>query len=111
MGKKVNNFNKRTIIRKAKDSENPYTMIAKSAVQDGGLSWKATGLLCYILSLPDDWQIYVIDLASRKTDGNYGTKTALKELIARGYVKRAIIRNEMGHFVPNNCPLNITPCN
>ena len=52
-------MDKKTIIRKAKNKDNPYVMMAKSAVQDDKLSWKATGLLSYILSLPDDWQIYL----------------------------------------------------
>jgi len=113
-------MNAKTIIRKAKDRENPYAQIARSAAQDDRLSWKATGLLCYILSLPDDWQIRLSDLAKRKQDGIAATKSALKELAAAGYIGKKSYRDEKGRFVKheciiheapitNNCPLSINP--
>ena len=87
-------MNAKTIIRKAKNKENPYAQIAKTAVQDKQLSWKATGLLAYILSLPDDWQIYAVDLASRKADGISATRAALNELHAAGYIELISTRND-----------------
>lgn len=92
-------MNKKTIIRKAKNSENPYAQIAKSALQDNVLSWKATGLLSYILSLPDDWEVSVADLINRKTDGKASTRSGLGELITKGYVLRESHRNEKGTFI------------
>ena len=92
-------MNAKTIIRKAKNKENPYAQIARTAAQDERLSWKATGMLCYILSLPDDWQIYLKDLAKRKQDGISATRSALKELAAAGYIEKISTRNEKGQFV------------
>jgi len=92
-------LNAKTIIRKAKNKENPYAQIARTAAQDERLSWKATGMLCYILSLPDDWQINLRDLANRKQDGISATKTALKELTTAGYIEKVSYRNEKGQFV------------
>lgn len=92
-------MNKRTIIRKAKNKDNPYVMIAKTAVQDDGLSWKATGLLSYILSLPDDWQIYLTELTKHKRDGKQSTRSALKELIDRGYIAKCVKRDSKGKFL------------
>ncbi len=44
----------KTIVRVNKRS-NPYVVIDKTALNDDRLSWKAKGVLCYLLSLPDDW--------------------------------------------------------
>lgn len=92
-------MNVKTIIRIAKNKENPYAQIARSAVQDETLSWKATGLLTYLLSLPDDWQIYLADLIKRKKDGMGGTRSALKELRKAGYIEKVSTRNDKGHYV------------
>jgi len=92
-------MNPKTIIRKAKNKENPYAQIAKTAVQDKRLTWKATGLLAYILSLPDDWQIYAVDLARRKADGISATRSALKELATAGYIELISSRNEKGKYI------------
>ena len=102
-------MNAKTIIRKAKDKENPYAQIARSAAQDSTLSWKATGLLCYILSLPDDWQIRLSDLAKRKQDGIAATKSALKELLNNGYIEKISHRNEKGRFIKHECIIHESP--
>ena len=90
---------KKTIIRKAKNIENPYAQIANSALRDEVLSWPGTGLLAYLLSLPDNWEINLVDLIKRKKSGKAATRTALNELVSRGYIERIITRNEHGHFV------------
>lgn len=102
-------MNAKTIIRKVKDKENPYAQIAKSAAQDNRLSWKATGILSYILSLPDDWQIYVKDLAKRKKDGISATRSALRELIGAGYIEKTSIRNGKGQFVKHEYLVHESP--
>ena len=88
----------KTIIRKAKNKENPYVMVAKACVQDDRLSWQATGMLSYILSLPDDWQIYVNELCRHKSNGIVATRTILNELIHAGYVTRRQDRDETGRY-------------
>ena len=49
-------------------------MINKEMAQDKTLSWKARGLLLYLLSLPDDWNIYESELIKHATDGRDSTK-------------------------------------
>jgi hypothetical protein len=102
-------LNAKTIIRKAKDKQNPYAQIARSAAQDTRLSWKATGLLCYILSLPDDWQIYLKDLAKRKKDGISATRAALKELASAGYIEKISTRNDKGQFIKHEHLIHESP--
>lgn len=82
------------IIRVIKDKSNPYVMLNKTCLCDEKLSWKAKGLHSYLLSLPDDWKIYIEDLKNRSKDGRDSTTTAINELIALGYIKRTPSKDE-----------------
>lgn len=62
-------------------------MIHKSVFEDTRLSWKAKGLMGYLLSRPDDWRIIVDDLVNRSKDGVDAVRSGLKELEALGYVE------------------------
>lgn len=86
-----------TIIRVHK-RENPFVMVDKYAVNDPGLSWKAKGLLVYLLSKPDDWVIMLPDLIKHATDGRDSVKAGLRELERAGYLARKQIRDENGKF-------------
>lgn len=81
------------IVRVIKDKSNPYVMLNKTCLRDDQLSWKAKGLHSYLLSLPDDWQIYIEDLKNRSKDGKESTSNTIKELINAGYVKRIAKRD------------------
>ena len=77
----------------------PFVQIDREALQNKCLSWKSKGLLGYLLSLPDDWQIYVSELKQHATDGRDSTANALKELIKNGYVTREKVQNkDTGRF-------------
>ncbi|MGD8707118.1 MAG: helix-turn-helix domain-containing protein [Nitrosopumilaceae archaeon] len=86
------------IIRVQKNKNNPYVIINKNFLQNKNLSWKAKGLLSYLLSLPDNWEIKVEDLKNRSTDGRDSTNTIIKELITYGYIKRKPKPKEKGKF-------------
>jgi hypothetical protein len=66
--------------------DGPYTVIGNAAAQDAELSWKAKGLLIYLLSLPKDWNIRISELANHATDGYDSTKRAMDELLKAGYI-------------------------
>jgi len=55
--------------------------------------------MTYLLSLPEDWKIYVDEIVKHSTDGEAGLRSALKELIKYGYIKFERKRNEKGIFV------------
>lgn len=63
-------------------------MIDKTCLNDKKLSFKAKGLHCYLMSLPDNWAIYTKDLINRSKDGRDAILKAFKELIEIGYVIR-----------------------
>lgn len=85
-----------TMIRIEKKTN--YVVMNKEALENVNLSWKAKGLLAYLLSLPDDWKIYVEELQSHSKDGRDSTAAALKELIEAKYIKRVQLRGSHGKF-------------
>lgn len=97
-----------TIIKRGKNAD--YTIISNGALRNSDLSWKAKGLLSYIMSLPQDWKINVKDLSKRSSDGRTATASALNELINAGYATREQVK-EHGRFVGvvytvTDCPEN-----
>ena len=87
-----------SVIRVNKNKDNPYVMIDKAAIQDKRLSWKAKGILSYLLSLPDDWQIYTTELTKHAPDGEAALRSGMKELEDAGYLIKEQVRTEAGTF-------------
>jgi DnaD/phage-associated family protein len=75
-----------------------FVVMDKTSLQDKRLSWKAKGLHAYMLSLPNDWKFYDVELEKHAKDGKDALKTALKELEYLGYMKRIRKRNDEGKF-------------
>jgi hypothetical protein len=66
--------------------EDPFARIPHEILSDTRLSWKAKGLLCYLLSKPSNWKVRRADLIKQSTDGDCSVRAALKELREAGYV-------------------------
>lgn len=90
---------KEQTIFKAPKKKN-FTMINNEILYDGRLSFRATGLLAYLLSLPETWTIHKYYLDKTKTEGRGATLKAFQELIDTGYVIQieSIKRGEGGKF-------------
>jgi hypothetical protein len=87
-----------SIIRISKRA-NPYAQIDKGCLEDKGLSFRAKGVLCYLLSKPDKWQIRVTDLVNKTSkEGRDSIQTALKELETMGYLSKTRIKGPGGKF-------------
>ncbi len=85
------------IIRTVKDREHPYRTMNISVLQDNRLSLEARGLLGYLLSKPDDWEVRFTDLLlyagpNCKEDR---LRRILKELESFGYIQRT--RKNVAH--------------
>jgi hypothetical protein len=83
-------------IIKAK-SKNNFTIIPNEPLQRSDISWKAKGLLCYLLSLPESWVLYKTELQNHSTDGRDSTTTGFDELVNIGYIEVEEVR-EKGRF-------------
>lgn len=102
------------LIIRSNKRENPYAMIDKYGLEDERLSWKAKGLLAYLLSKPDDWKIYVTELANHAKDKKDSIRAGIKELTECGYISMTRIRDEKNRFkgvqyVVYERPVSITP--
>ncbi|UXR72336.1 MULTISPECIES: conserved phage C-terminal domain-containing protein [unclassified Staphylococcus] len=80
-----------------KESGN-FVTVHKNFITDASLSWKAKGILLYLLSRPDDWQVYEIELQKHALDGRDSVRSGMKELQDAGYIHKERIRDEKGHF-------------
>lgn len=75
---------------------NNFVMMDKSFLEDTRLSYKAKGILAYLLSKPDNWKVIVGNLVNYSTDGKASVYAGLKELKECGYYEKIPIRNEQG---------------
>ena len=76
-------------------SKRGYESISRSMLQDTeNLSLQAIGLLAYLTSLPDDWQVHKTELHKRfKMNGKTSVATAWDILIKEGYILQFKKRN------------------
>lgn len=79
------------IIRVEKNKN--YVVMNRTALNDINLSWKAKGIIAYMLSMPDDWVFYVDELVKHATDGRDSFRSGFNELKTRGYVQRRAIKD------------------
>lgn len=84
-------------IIKAKVNVN-YTIIPNGILKNKNLSLEAKGLLCLILSLPEDWIIYKTQLQDFSSCGRDKTIKAFNQLIEVGYIVGEKIVNSKGQF-------------
>lgn len=84
------------IIRVEHSKENPYFMMNRDTAQDKSLSWEARGVLAYLLSKPDDWQVMVVDL--QQNCGRDKVRHILDELKEACYLRIVPARNQAGKF-------------
>jgi hypothetical protein len=93
------NDDEKTIFRIQKNKDNPYAMIDRRVLENPALSWKAKGLLAYLLSRPDNWEVQIGDLLKRSTDGESATREAINELEVAGHIQKTAERAEGARFL------------
>ena len=81
------------------EKSNSFSQISNRTLQDQTLSFKARGLLSYMLSLPQDWDYSIAGLAAKSDkDGISAVRSGLDELIAAKYIYRQQSRSSKGNF-------------
>ena len=71
-----------------------YSVINNEFIRREDLSWKAKGILTYILTLPDDWVININEIMTHATEGEKAFRSGWKELKDAGYVNRYPVRDK-----------------
>ena len=85
------------IIRSKRDRN--FSIIDNDLIDNSSLSFKARGLLIYMLSKPDDWKFYTTELAKHSSkEGIAAIRTALEEIEKAGYLIRQKKRKNNGKF-------------
>jgi len=83
-------------IIKVSKKKSHYVQIYNSVFEDTNISWKAKGLLGYLISKPHDWKVWVKDLINSSTDGRDAVRSGIKELMETGYMTRERERYDDG---------------
>lgn len=80
-----------------KEHKENYTCISNDVFRSD-LSLKARGMLCTMLSLPDDWEFSENGLQAILCDGQTSIRSAIKELESVGFLSRTRERDESGRM-------------
>lgn len=80
-----------------KEHKENYTCISNDVFRSD-LSLKARGMLCTMLSLPDDWEFSENGLQAILADGQTSIRSAIKELEKAGFLSRTRERDENGRM-------------
>ena len=94
------------VLRKEKKSN--FTVIDNAIFKDRKVSFKAKGLLCQMLSLPDGWEYSVKGLATLASDKYSAITSGLKELEEAGYFRREQLYDK-GKFAGYEYIISETP--
>ena len=94
--RKRGNMDDRYIFRK--ELKENYTVLRNELLQDESLSWEARGMLCYLLSKPQDWTVSKKDLENSSPASDYVVSRILKELEDKRYIRRKKKRNDKGQW-------------
>ncbi len=87
-----------------KPAKDPWTAIPNAVLEDTRLSWKARGMLCYMLSRPDHWEFHLKHLATLSVkDAEKAVKSAFKELVEIGYARLEYKRSDDGRHAKGKC--------
>lgn len=73
------------IVRVPHSKDRPYFSMARATAQDTALSYEALGMLTYLLSKSDSWEVNIKDISKRST--RYKAYKILRELRQAGYMK------------------------
>ena len=84
----------KTIYRVVKSAENPYIMIDRRPIDNANLSFKAKGILTYLMRRPDGWEVSVSDLINHATDGEDSVRSGMKELQQAGHMTQTKVREK-----------------
>lgn len=85
-------------IVKRERTKNPYSLIPNELVQNDDMTWAARGLMCYILSMPDDWVFYKTEVMKHGEKKRDAFNKTWMELQSFGYITKEYIRDKNGRY-------------
>lgn len=96
------------IVRIKRKSHN-YSIIDNTPLSDSRLSYRARGVLAYLLTKPDEWEVNMKEIESGGKEGREAIQAAFKELQALGYASLNVERGKGGVFAGKKWTINECP--
>ena len=87
------------MIIRIKKHESSFVIIDKRPLENAVLSWRAKGLLAYLLTKPENWVVVMSDLITRSRDRRQSTQKAFWELRDHGHATLETVRDERGRIM------------
>jgi hypothetical protein len=87
------------MIIKIKQHPTNFVIIDKTSLENARLSWRAKGLLAYLLTKPDNWVVIGSELVNHAKDGRYALLAAFHELRDNGHATLEAVRNDKGQII------------
>lgn len=79
-----------------------FTILSNRLLRDDSLSFRATGLLVFLLSYPDGTTIDSNDLGKLRKEGREAVRAAMREMREAGYLHLVKRQDERGRWVSQN---------
>lgn len=79
--------------------ENPFAQIDKRPLEDARLTYTARGIMAYLLTKPDSWEINIQEVVKNSPHGIHAIQTAFKELQQHGYAKLVNLKGDGGKLL------------
>lgn len=86
------------MILKKKHRNPGFTIVDNQVICRPELSAKAKGILLYIMSRPDNWDISTADIVAHMKEGQEAVRSGINELRQYGYMKLEYIQAENGQM-------------
>jgi hypothetical protein len=75
-----------------------FLVVRQEVVNDDRLSFRARGILLWLLEKPDGWNTNSVDIAAAGREGREAIRTAMRELEQVGYLARKKQQDARGHW-------------
>ncbi|MGB8946921.1 MAG: hypothetical protein WCD21_42805 [Streptomyces sp.] len=76
-----------------------FTVLPTATLEDSRLSFRARGILAYLIAKPDSWKVRTESIAQAGREGRDAVRDAVKELKSLGYYRVNNERLDNGHII------------
>lgn len=88
------------MIRKGPSPTSNFTVLSNELLRDNSLTWEARGLLAYLLSQSESWEVSVKHLVNQSPKASRDkVYRIINELVEAGYILRLEVRGRNGQIV------------
>lgn len=86
------------LIKAGQRPEQQFAMVPNETIRDKRLSFRARGVLAYVLSHTDGYHVTADTVAEEGTEGRDAVRSAWRELESFGYLRRITVQGDDGRF-------------